>query len=70
MIFGWIGLGLLVLAYILLITKWSKLFIVTDLFACLFLVFHALTINDIPFFLVNVFIVVVLLIKQIKGGIE
>jgi len=69
MIIGWIGVGLLMLSYILLISKWSKWFIPVDTFASFILTIHAWMIWDIPFILVNGFITSILAVKWYKGGI-
>jgi len=63
---GYIGLALLVIAYILLITRWSKLFIPVDAIASLILTIYAITLRDIPFIIVNGFITVILIIKFVK----
>ena len=67
---GWIGLGLVVLAFGLLATKYSKYFIITDLIATLFLLVHSIIIKDLPFIVVHSFIIIALIIKQAKGGIK
>tara|TARA_B100000902_G_scaffold382627_1_gene420517 strand:+ start:4874 stop:5086 length:213 start_codon:yes stop_codon:yes gene_type:complete len=60
---GWIGLILLMLAYLMLVTKWSKLFIPIDTIASLVLTIHAFSINDVVFLLVNGWITVILAYK-------
>ena len=70
MILGYIGFGLLLITYIILITKWSKYFIMADIIATAVLVLYSVLIKDIPFILVNGFILIFLIIKQIKGGIK
>jgi len=67
---GWIGLGILVLSFGLLVTKYSKYFIITDLIATLFLLAHSIIIKDLPFILVNAFMTTALTIKHFQGGIE
>ena len=69
MIIGYIGLVLLVSSYLLLISKYYKLFIPVDTVASLLLTVHAILINDLPFMLVNGFITFMLIIKWSKGGI-
>ena len=69
-IIGWIGLGLLVLSFGLLITKYSKYFIITDIIATLILLVHAILIKDMPFIVVHIFIAIALSIKQFQGGIK
>lgn len=63
---GWIGLILLVLAYIILVSPWSKWFIPLDIVASALLTIHALVIKDIPFLCVNGFITILLIIKLLK----
>jgi|TARA_R100001530_G_scaffold120952_1_gene88318 hypothetical protein len=63
---GWIGLGLLLSSYVLLITRWSKWFIPVDILASTILTVHAIILKDIPFIIVNGFIAIILLIKFIK----
>jgi hypothetical protein len=63
---GWIGLILLMLAYLMLVTKWSKLFIPIDTIASLVLTIHAFLINDMVFLLVNGWITVILAYKWYK----
>ena len=70
MIIGWIGLLILVLAYVSLNTKYIAWFIPLDMIATFFLIIHAYLINDIPFFIVNVFIFFMLQMKKLKGGIK
>lgn len=60
---GWIGLILLMLAYLMLVTRWSKLFIPIDTIASLVLTIHAFSINDVVFLLVNGWITVILAYK-------
>jgi len=67
---GWIGLGLLLLAYILLLTKWNKFFIPVDTIASVLLTIHAIIILDIPFIIVNGFIAIILGIKWYKREFE
>ena len=63
---GYIGLGFLLLAYAVLITKWSYWFIPIDIFASVLLTVHAFMLGDIPFLIVNGFISIILLIKFLK----
>ncbi len=67
---GWIGLVLLVFSFGLLITKYYKYFIISDLIATLFLLVHSIFIKGLPFILANSFIIILLGIKQYKGGIK
>ena len=63
---GWIGLGLLLIAYVLLLTKWSKYFIPIDTIASFILTIHAIILKDIPFIIMNGFITIILGIKWCK----
>lgn len=63
---GWIGLILLMLAYLMLVTRWSKLFIPIDTIASLVLTIHAFLINDMVFLLVNGWITIILAYKWYK----
>jgi len=69
-IIGWIGFGLLILAFGLLATKYKKYFIITDLIATIFLLIHSIIIKDFPFILAQTFISIALIITQTKGGIK
>jgi len=62
-LFGWIGVAILVMSYLLLLFANIKWFYLIDGIASLILTFHAIAINDIPFILVNGFITIVLLYK-------
>lgn len=63
---GYIGLGLLLIAYVTLLTKYSKWFIPLDVVASALLTVHAVAIVDVPFMIVNGFITVILAIKFLK----
>ena len=65
---GWLGLGLLLLAYVFMLSKWSWLFIPVDIIASGILTVHAIMIEDIPFIIVNGFITVILTVKYVKQG--
>ena len=67
---GWIGFALVVIAFGLLATRYSRYFIITDLIATLFLLVHSIIIKDTPFIVIHAFIVTALIIKQSKGGIK
>jgi len=69
-IIGWIGLVLLVLSFGLLITKYSRYFIITDLIATLILLIHSIIIKDAPLIVAHIFIVTILTVKQYQGGIK
>ena len=64
---GWLGLGLLMLAYLALVTKWSRFFIPVDAVASFLLTIHAFFINDIVFVIVNAWITIILSIKWYKN---
>lgn len=66
MIIGWIGVGLLVVAYLILLTPFFKQFLLIDAIASTILTIHALLINDIPFTIVNGFIALLLFYKYIR----
>jgi len=70
MIIGYIGLSLLVISYFLLNSKYSNWFVQVDAVATIFLTVHAIMIKDLPFILVNGFIVIMLLLKWKNGGIK
>ena len=69
-IIGWIGLVLLVFSFGLLITKYSRYFIISDLIATIFLLIHSIIIKDLPFIAIHIFIITALGIKQYRGGIK
>lgn len=64
---GYIGLVLLVGAYVLLLTQYSKLFIPVDTVASFILTIHAILIKDISFIAVNGIVTIVLAIKWFKN---
>jgi len=59
-------MSLLLFAYLLLISKWNKLFIPVDTIASLILTIYAITLPDIPITIVNGFITILLIIKWYK----
>jgi hypothetical protein len=63
---GYIGLSLLLAAYIFLLTPKSSWFIPIDIIASVILTVHAITLGDIPFIVVNGFISIILTIKYLK----
>ena len=68
---GWIGLGLLIIAYTLLINNKTKhWFIPVDTVASGVLTLHAAIIWDIPFLIVNGWITLILAYKWIKRDME
>ena len=70
MIIGWVGLFLLLFAYILLVTPYKKYFIPVDTIASAILCVHAIMIGDLPFIIVNGFIAIILTRKWIEGDIK
>ena len=65
---GWVGLGLLMLAYLALaIKKWSKFFIPIDAVASFLLTIHAGMIGDVVFVIVNGWITLILSMKWYKN---
>jgi len=60
---GYIGTGLLLLAYLALVTKWNKWFLSIDALASLLLTIHAFLIHDFAFIIVNAFVTIMLVIK-------
>tara|TARA_R100001377_G_C3108158_1_gene81560 strand:+ start:69 stop:278 length:210 start_codon:yes stop_codon:yes gene_type:complete len=64
---GWLGLGLLMLAYLVLVTKWSRFFIPMDAVASFILTIHAVMIHDVVFTMVNGWITIILSIKWYKN---
>ena len=67
---GWIGLGLLVSAYMILETRLKSFFIPVDAVASLVLTIHALMIDDIVFLLVNGWITIILAYKWYQREFE
>lgn len=67
--FGFVGLFFLIIAYIVLITPYSRFFIPIDILASFLLTVHAVMIADIPFMVVNGLITIVLIIKFIKDKV-
>jgi hypothetical protein len=63
---GYIGMGLLIVAYILFISKFKKWFIPVDAVASLLLTIHAIVLSDIPFMVVNGIVTIMLTIKIYK----
>ena len=64
---GYIGLAILIIAYITLLTKKSYLFIPIDILASAILTVHAIILKDIPFTIVNGLITIILSIKYFKN---
>lgn len=60
---GYLGLTILLTAYIFLLFKKVKLFFLVDLIASIILTFYAVLLKDIPFIVVNGFISIVLFVK-------
>lgn len=70
MIVGTIGLILLVLCYMVLNTKYSAWFLPIDILGSFFLSWHAIIIKDGTFIFVNIFILIMLSVKQYNGGFK
>ncbi len=67
---GWIGLCLVMISYLLLNMKnWKHWFLIMDAIGTAFLLAHGLIIQDMPFIIVNAFILIMLIFKQLKGGL-
>jgi len=58
-IIGWIGLGILFLAWALQLTKYRKKFFLFSGIASMILTFYAILINNLAFIVVNGFIAIV-----------
>ena len=63
---GWIGVGMLTLAYFVLVFISFRGFAAVNTVASTTLTIHAYMINDVPFMLVNGFIACVMLYKYIE----
>jgi len=63
---GYIGVGLLLIAYVLLVSPLEKWFIPINMIASVILTIHAVMLVDIPFIIVNAFVSVLLFYKPIK----
>jgi len=63
---GYIGMAILLCAYLVLLTKKDKWFVPIDIIASGILTIHAFNIADVPFMVVNGFITMMLIIKYIK----
>lgn len=72
MIVGWVGLGLLMFSYVVLISKFKKWFVLLDTIASILLTTHAIILGDIPFIIVNGWIAMFLFYKLYKKdyGVE
>lgn len=66
MITGWIGFTIIVLAFFILNTKYSKWFYLIDALGTIFLIIESIWINSIVFVFVNSFILISLLLKHYK----
>lgn len=64
---GYIGLVILVIAYLSLLTKYKYYFIRIDILASFILTVYAITKSDIPFILVNGIITIILIVKHFKN---
>ena len=63
---GIIGVTLLLGAYILLITRYEKLFVPVNMVASILLTIHAFQLHDVVFVIVNAFVSGLLAYKLIK----
>jgi len=63
---GYIGLLLLVIAYIFLLIN-EKWFYIIDSIASIILTIHAILLKDIPFIIVNALVSIFLIIKIIQN---
>ena len=68
--FGWIGISIIILAFILLNTRWNKLFVPVDFIGSTIMIGHSIIINDWPFIIINSFISIMLFIKFKKGDFK
>jgi hypothetical protein len=69
-IVGWIGTAILLLSYLLLNSKYSNWFLRVDALASGILTLYAILIQDLPFIIVNGFITIMLIKKELSGGIK
>ena len=69
-IYGWIGLGILLFDYLLLLRKEHKYFFHIGAIACLFYFIHAIILVDYSIMVINLFLCIVSIIKAVKGGSE
>ena len=67
---GYIGVGLLLIAYTSLLTKYKDKFYLINTFASLLLTFHAAMIRDLIFAIVNGWITVVMAWKMCQPVLE
>lgn len=67
---GIIGFVFLIISYIILNTKYSKYFLWLDIIATIFLVIYSILLKEFIFIIVNGFILVMLIYKQLRGGIK
>jgi len=64
---GYIGLVILMLAFLIINTKYAYLFVPLDLIATILLFIHSYMIHDKVFLFMNGFIGLMLVIRLIKG---
>ena len=67
---GYIGISIILLAFLILNTKWSKYFLVIDMVGTLFLFGYAIEILDWIFIISQGMIIIFLISKMIKGGVR
>jgi len=63
---GWIGLVLLLFAWMTQLTKWKRHFFFIVGVASLILAIHAIIISDVPFIIVNGFVALVSFVRAFK----
>lgn len=69
-VIGWSGMVLCLFGYILLNTKKSRVFTLINGLGSALLTIHAFMIWDVPFILLNGIIMIMLIVKEIKGGVK
>ncbi|MBN1385623.1 hypothetical protein JW968_01450 [Candidatus Woesearchaeota archaeon] len=65
--FGYFGMAALLVSYALLNTRYNVLFVPIATIASILLTLHAILLTDIPFIVVNGFIVILLAVKWYRG---
>lgn len=66
---GYIGLALLIAAYLTLLTPYRWLFTMVSFIASVLLTVHAYMLGDIPFIIVNGFVALIVLATFIKDKV-
>jgi hypothetical protein len=70
MISGYIGLTIMIIAYIILNTSYSKYFLHLNILAGLFLIHHSVLIKDMVWSIIATLVILLQLIKISSGGIK